>query len=258
MELITHPDDWKDLTHTAPVPQHWAYGHAMERLGVTVLRGCQGGIPVQVLQRPGLRLIHRAPPQVSLSPLARHPGATVVSTPKASRRLIPLITARTHAIWSIAEPPDDLLAQMRPTWRHALQKARAEVRENRPALAEVLAKSQAQGRARGYRALPSDFVTHWPGGLLVLTCGAPLVAGAVFLLHGPQASYHAAWSSPMGHALGAPRALLWSAAVLLAAQGVRSIDLGAFDAGHPGLARFKLGTGAKAENLGPTSLCLPF
>ncbi|WP_435258908.1 hypothetical protein ACSBLW_03810 [Thioclava sp. FR2] len=92
----------------------------------------------------------------------------------------------------------------------------------------------------------------------MLATGRPLTAGAVFLLHGPNATYHAAWSSPEGLATGAPRAILWSAAQILSGKGIRSIDLGAFDAAKPGLARFKLGTGARRENLGPTSLLPPF
>lgn len=258
MDRITHLDDWAALTDAAPLPQHWAYGLAMQRLGAGVSRFVLSGQPVQTLERPGVRLIHRLPPDMALSPLARHAGLTVVSTAATGNRLIPLITARRHALWDVTAIEPTLLARMRPTWRHALEKASSPVRADKQALEAILHHAQVQGRARGYRNLPPDFVRHWPGGVLVLATGAPLTAGAVFLLHGPNATYHAAWSSPEGLATGAPRAILWRAAQTFAARGIRSIDLGAFDAANPGLARFKLGTGARRENLGPTSLLLPF
>jgi hypothetical protein len=51
--------------------------------------------------------------------------------------------------------------------------------------------------------------------------------------------------------------MLWHAALLLRGRGVTRIDLGPVDAGNPGLAGFKLGTGARLVNLGPTGLVLP-
>jgi hypothetical protein len=47
--------------------------------------------------------------------------------------------------------------------------------------------------------------------------------------------------------------LLWQAAVWLAGQGTRTLDLGAVDTvSAAGVARFKLGTGATARPLGGT------
>lgn len=51
--------------------------------------------------------------------------------------------------------------------------------------------------------------------------------------------------------------MLWQAALVLRGQGVQRLDLGAVDATNPGLARFKLGTGARLVSLGPSSLVLP-
>ncbi|MEF3047680.1 GNAT family N-acetyltransferase [Pseudotabrizicola sp. L79] len=257
MDHITHPDDWQALTDAAPLPQHWAYGVVMERLGARVLRLAQNGRPVQILARPGIRLIHRADPALRLGPLARHPGLTLASTLATGAGLIPLITPRTHAVWTIAAPSPQLHAALRPTWRHALNRATARVVADAGAMPQILAQAAAQGRARGYRPLPPEFAQHWPGGVLVLRVGKPLLAGAVFLLHGASASYHAAWSGPRGLEQGAPRALLWQAAQRLAARGITQIDLGAYDAASPGLAHFKLGTGATAVSLGATSLVLP-
>ena len=50
----------------------------------------------------------------------------------------------------------------------------------------------------------------------------------------------------------------WQAAQALRAEGVRWLDLGSVDnEAAPGLARFKLGTGARLCRLGATCLVLP-
>ncbi|WP_435258907.1 hypothetical protein ACSBLW_03805 [Thioclava sp. FR2] len=120
------------MTDGAPFPQHWAYSVAMERMGAEVSRLLLAGRPVQALERPGLRLIHRLPPDLSLCSLARHAGLTVISTTSSRTRLIPLITARHHAIWDIDAPLPTLLARMRQTWRQALEKAVSPVRVDNP------------------------------------------------------------------------------------------------------------------------------
>ena len=54
------------------------------------------------------------------------------------------------------------------------------------------------------------------------------------------------------------RLLLLRAAEALGAEGVRWLDLGSVDSERaPGLARFKLGTGAELRPLGATCLVLP-
>ena len=54
------------------------------------------------------------------------------------------------------------------------------------------------------------------------------------------------------------RSLLLRAAEALWAEGVRWLDLGSLDSERaPGLARFKLGTGAELRPLGATCLVLP-
>jgi hypothetical protein len=52
--------------------------------------------------------------------------------------------------------------------------------------------------------------------------------------------------------------MLARAAEALAAEGLRWLDLGTVDTeAAPGLARFKLGTGARLRRLGATCLVLP-
>ena len=80
--------------------------------------------------------------------------------------------------------------------------------------------------------------------------GTP-VAACLVLKHGPTATYQTAWSTMQGHALQAPRVLLDHAAKRLTTWGYHDFDLGLVETDHaPGLARFKLGTGAKLTRLG--------
>jgi hypothetical protein len=260
MNRLSHSPDWQAMTDAAPLPQHWAYGLTMERLGARVGRCLLQGRPVQFVERSGVRLVHRAPAEMGLAPLARHGGITLAVTQARGLGMVPLITPRFHAEWVLDAPLASLRAAMRPTWRRALNQAGARMAEDPGALSAVLAAAAGVMQARGVKALPPGFAKAWAGGALVLRAGpaARMTGGAVFLIHGQGATYHAAWASDRGRAEGAPRALLWQAALILRARGVTRLDLGAFDAASPGLARFKLGSGAQAVSLGSTSLVLPF
>lgn len=260
MNRLSHSPDWQALTDAAPLPQHWAYGQTMERLGARVGRCLLQGRAVQFVERRGLRLVHRAPADLGLAPLARHGGITLAITQARGPGMVPLITPRFHAEWLLDAPLPALRAAMRPTWRRALDQAGARVVEDPGALSAVLAAASGVMKGRGVKALPPAFANAWAGGVLVLRAGpsARMTGGAVFLIHGQGATYHAAWASDRGRAEGAPRALLWQAALILRARGVTRLDLGAFDAGSPGLAGFKLGSGAMPVSLGPTALVLPF
>jgi lipid II:glycine glycyltransferase (peptidoglycan interpeptide bridge formation enzyme) len=113
---------------------------------------------------------------------------------------------------------------------------------------------------RGYRALPADFVAAWPGEKLVLEwrSGGAMQAGMLFLRHGAWASYHSGWASDEGRAAFAHGPMLMTAAAMLAERGVTTLDLGTVDAeAAPGLAHFKIGTGAVVRPLGATVWVLP-
>lgn len=257
METGAHSLDWQARTEFAPLSQHWAYGLTMERLGARVRRFVVDDHSVQTVERRGVRLIHQAPIGVDLAPLGRFPGVVLAVSLNRGRGCIPLLTERFNAVWQIDRSKGALLAAMRPTWRHALQHASADAIEDPSALQIILAAATRTMAARGVRGLLPSFAERWAGQSLVLRTGARPDAGAVFLIHGDCATYHAAWAGPQGRASGASRALLWKGAELLWNRGVRRIDLGAVDASNPGLAHFKLGTGAGLVSLGPLSLVLP-
>ncbi|MFX0544386.1 GNAT family N-acetyltransferase [Roseovarius sp. S1116L3] len=127
----------------------------------------------------------------------------------------------------------------------------------------LLQREEAQRRTRRYAALPPGFTSRWanlaPRDSLMLIAeegGAP-IAFMLMLLHSDMATYHISWTGTRGRALNAHTLLLWRASCLLAQSGYHSLDLGRADTAQtPGIARFKLGTGAIARNLAPTRLRL--
>lgn len=268
-----------------PMQADFAWGRIAEGAGRGLRRFVlrRDGAPIaaaQIVGRWGLWLASRgvvvapglpAETEVALlRGLARRVPGGLVTTPDrplAGRGLLPLVTARHHALWSLAPEPEALRAGLEQKWRNRLAQAERAglVIERREDPGVVLAREAAQQKARGYRALPPDFVRAWeiarPGAILCLTARAgqgSIVAGVVFLRHGAAASYHAGWTSEEGRRLGAHNLLLWQAALRLWQAGARVLDLGDIDSqAGAGRMRFKLGTGAVARSLGATMLVLP-
>jgi hypothetical protein len=251
-----------------------AYGQAMRRLGARVLHlraEVEGRVVAEALalQRAGLRVINRGPVwalpcdrRAVLRGLARWAGITVITpeTPEAGFGLIPVLTGRHHAIWDLR---GDLRAGMAGKWRNRLVAAEragvAPTRGNRATLERLLAEEAGVRLARGYRALPPEFARVWPGDshLWHWRQGGQVRAAMLFLRHGTRATYHLGWAAPEARAVFAHGPMLYQAALELRAAGVAQLDLGAVDADNPGLARFKLGTGAGVTPLGATLLVLP-
>lgn len=269
IDWITDESDWAAAlagAGRAPLQQSWAYGQAMARLGARVRRvvlhhGGQTGA-AQMLERRGLRLINRAPlaSRPLLRRLARQPGLTLATSPLRGPGVVPLMTDRFHAEWDLRPEPAALQRALSRDWRARLLQATARITQgDARAMAEIAARDAAQAQARDYRPLPPAFLQAWPGEVLTLQYrpDGPLSAGIVVLIHGNEASYHCAFADAQGRAAQAHRAMLWQAALALRARGITRFDLGAIDSATPGLARFKLGTGAALVSLGPASLILP-
>ena len=129
----------------------------------------------------------------------------------------------------------------------------------------LLAVEAEQARRRRYRRLPPSFTLAWvaQGGrrsarLFTASQDGKPVAAMLFLLHGPSATYHIGWSGPEGRAVDAHNLLLWQAQLWLASRDVRLLELDLVDTQTtPGLARFKLGSGARVVPLGATRLSAP-
>ncbi len=170
------------------------------------------------------------------------------------------------AEWDITTP--DLRAGLRKTWRHALDRAEGLKLSLSPMPDSgdhwLLMAEQRQARERRYRALPLWLTRAWatlhPRDTLLIEARAKgaLVAGMVFLRHGDVATYHISYTTPLGRRFEAHRAMLWRAAAHFAQRGVARLDLGTIDRDTaPGLAQFKLGTGADARPLGGTWVSMP-
>lgn len=182
--------------------------------------------------------------------------------------LLRMVTGAHEARLSLAPGLDTLRAQLDPKWRNTLRQAEARA----PAIRSgpmppdpdhwLFRNEAAQARARRYARLPAAFAAAWArhGETLLVeaTDATGPVAGMLFLIHLPWASYHIAWTSERGRAARVHHLMLWRAIDALKARGVTALDLGGLDTvTTPGLARFKLGTGAAPVPLGATWMQAP-
>lgn len=181
----------------------------------------------------------------------------------------PLMTPATLALLPLDQPVR-MRAAMQQKWRNRLNRAEtAGLRIERRPLDDpdhwLLQAEVAQARARGYRGWPPAFSAAFaaanPGAAQVFQArrGSERLAGLVILHHGTMATYHIGHSTAAGRAANAMNLLLWQAMQWLSAQRVGMLDLGTIDTQDaPGLARFKLGTGAAVHRLGGSWLWHPW
>jgi hypothetical protein len=257
-----------------PLQQSPAYAVTLAALGARTRwldLGCGRALAIE---RGPLRLVMRGPvfgpgtpeadQRMALRALARWSGIVIV-TPEdrvAGRGLIPIMTPMHHAVWTLGP---DLRAGMAGKWRNTLSGAERAglnvVRGTDATLDRLIAAEGLQRHQRRYRAVPERFTRALPAASLRIwewQAGGKMAAAMAFIRHGTTASYHLAWGSELSRKAGAHALMLTRAAEALAAEGVRWLDLGAVDSERaPGLAMFKLGTGADLRRLGPTLLVLP-
>lgn len=256
-----------------PFPQTDAYAAAATACGARAFRADLGCGTALVLERAGRRLITRGPVwdggstterRRALRRLARFPGLLAVTpeAPMAGFGLLPVVTGAFVAEWTLA---GDLRAGLAGKWRNRLSAAERAGLKVRPAgrktFAALVVAEATQAAARGYRGHPAAFSLALPWESLRVWewrhAGAPAAAMA-FVVEGQGAWWHLSWAAPEAKARGVPVLMLWQAAQALAAEGITRLDLGSVDTeAAPGLARFKLGTGAGLRRLGATALVLP-
>ncbi|PIE16451.1 MAG: hypothetical protein CSA68_02560 [Rhodobacterales bacterium] len=280
---------WQALADQAlaPMQQRWTYGAVCSALGSAAHRAviyqcgqpvaiCQmirrkiaGVLPTTLISRgplwlancdrdKALRLIRRSAP-------APRPHLRLITLAEAGKHfgMIPMMTPATQAILPLPARMQDLHGK----WRNSLRKAEKSGLVYRHGacsetqLLELLAEDQQQQLRKSYRALPAGFALQWhrlaPKDLRLVRVSknGQIIASALFIIHGNTASYHIAHSTALGRQYDAQRLGLWRGCADLAARGVRQLDLGAIDTVRsPGLARFKLGTGARATQQGPSLL----
>ncbi len=183
---------------------------------------------------------------------------------------MPIFTPATVAEWDISPELPILRRRLSGKWRNQLRRAE-EARmvitlTNAPTEADhwLYRTDQRNARTKGYRGMPQWVTTSWaqlhPRDTLMVEThkdGLPIAAMA-FLRHGPVATYQIAYASDTARRLNAHRAMLWRAVRHFRNQGVTRLDLGTIETDHaPGLARFKLGTGASTRQLGGTWMAAP-
>ncbi len=180
---------------------------------------------------------------------------------------VKVMSAASIAQLDLSGRAEDRRARMHQKWRNRL--ARAEDAGLKIAQAEMdhssshwlLEAEHKQRSARKYRGLPTAFVTAYaqanPGQTQVFSAlhRGTVVAAMLFLRHGNTATYQIAHTSNNGRKLNAHNLLLNKATEWFVDQGVDMLELGTLDTiNAPGLARFKLGSGARARKLGGTWL----
>ena len=175
-----------------------------------------------------------------------------------------IITPAHCADWDLDVP--DLTVGMSGAWRTALRSGKAQglrVKLSRWAGTPhvLFDHARALERIRGFRGYPLSLLAAFakvdPANALLFEAfdRGHLVAACLVLRHGATATYQTAWSSAEGRRAEAARVLLIHAARHLKSLGTTTFDLGLVDTDHgKGLARFKLGSGARPRTLGGTWL----
>ncbi|MEL6570408.1 MAG: GNAT family N-acetyltransferase [Pseudomonadota bacterium] len=182
-----------------------------------------------------------------------------------------IITPATIALLDLRGSYGEWLSAMTAKWRNALRKAEyagltlSVEGFHRASHKWILDADLRQQSRKGIRALPPALTQSYAvmnhDATLVVTAmdrDTP-VAAMIFLRHGPSATYHVGWTSVAGRAANAHNLCLSTAMGVLADAQVETVDLGVIDTENAaGLARFKLGSGAKPQRLGGTWLLLPW
>jgi len=177
-------------------------------------------------------------------------------------RMRELVSPSTLALLPLSAPAQ-MRAGLRGKWRNRLVMAEAsglvvrEMRGTSDQLLPLLEHERTQRRARRYQGLPLGFIAALsqlaPKHLRLFSAYADKRRCATMLMlrHGTTASYLMGWSDETGRRANAHNLLMWKAMTALADRGAKRLDLGTLDTvSASGLARFKLGTGARAHVMG--------
>lgn len=172
-----------------------------------------------------------------------------------------IITPVHLAEWDLT---GDLRAGLHQKWRNQLRRAEKDALRIRDqpwdgTAHPLFTHAEALAKARKFRPLPTALLSVFaqlnPDQAIIFEGYAKghLDAAILVLRHGATATLQTAWTSPLGRQHHAQNLLLFHAAQRLAHLGHDTFDLGPVETDHaPGLARFKLRTGARLRRLGGT------
>lgn len=183
---------------------------------------------------------------------------------------LPLVSPAFVALLDLKRTAASQREALHQKWRNRLNRAQERglrvSRQNMPLDPNhwLFAADQAQQKKRGYRSWPTALTLAYAKAnkgqakLFQAFDGSTPVAAILILRHGRAATYHISHTTQSGRALSAHNLLMWEAMLWLARQGCEQLDLGLINTEEaPGLARFKLGTGAHLSQLGGTWLLWP-
>jgi hypothetical protein len=291
--------------HPLPLQQHWAYGRALQAIGVPVelwlawqehtlqafalvaKRRFFGLVEVASMMRGPVWM--RAPEdgdnialmtafKAQARPwrwrfLAQQPELAESSETLSATRKAGLTRVMTgySTVWLDLAPEVAILrAGLDGKWRNQLNRAEdahlsISLGGRKPQqYAWLIEKEAEQRKGRGYHGVPLGLVPLYADAMeeetqsqAVLSVsalsGRRKIAGAMFLMHGNSATYHIGWASEEARAVHAQNRVIYEGMLALKERGIRFLDLGGIDtASGAGIARFKLGTGARASTLAGT------
>lgn len=232
------------------------------RLGVAMINRAELSNPAQLLDALRQSTLRRTP--VILSPQRPMPEL-------ADLGALPVMSPASVALLDLEPCTQARHRALHQKWRnrlvHAQTQAQAQnlriTRQNMPLDSQhwLFAADHAQQQAHGYHSWPIALTLAYAqqnkgqAKLFQLMQGNTPLAAVLILRHDTGASYHISHTSALGRLMSAHNLLMWEAMNWLAQKGCRQLDLGVINTEDaPGLARFKLGTGAKLSQLGGTWL----
>lgn len=178
---------------------------------------------------------------------------------------VPVLSPAYAAIVDLGSDQDQMRQQLHQKWRNRLVHAESQglfvTCEQLPQDPEhwLLQNDHAQRAERGYKtwpvALTLAYARENPGQARVFTAfeGPRPIASVLILRHATAATYHIGYTTRRGKELSAHNLLIWNAMTWLGERGCLQLDLGLINTEDaPGLARFKLGTGARLHRMGGT------
>ena len=188
-------------------------------------------------------------------------GPLVVNAGPGATRTGGLKVARGAKLAIIdIKPEDDARASLHQKWRNQLKKAEASPLTlldqplDQTKHAWFLEAERRQQKQRGYQNYPSPVLLAYAAAnkgkarlVSAVIAGKPAAAMLV-LRHGRMATYQAGVTTPLGRKHCAHNLILWRIIQEMRKKGVDQLDLGRADL-SPGLQRFKLGAGARVEQL---------
>ncbi|MEP0964184.1 MAG: GNAT family N-acetyltransferase [Roseobacter sp.] len=239
--------------------------------GTLVLRRKFGPLPLRMIVRPDAKT-----PQEMRALLRQLPGrAPIVISPEHPMPLdtigaIPLVSPTHTATLDLSLSLTNIRAGFHQKWRNRLVHAeKQDLRIKRQNMPDdpghwLLEADRAQQLKRGYRSWPDAltlaFARENRGDAKLFTAfwGRLPIAGILILRHGDAATYHIGHMKPSSSSSSAHNLLIWNAIIWAKSKSIVSLELGTITTEDaPGLARFKLGTGAISRALGGTWLWWP-